>query len=282
MSVNPDNVKNLPHILRLLDDESPIVRTAITRQLTEFGVGLEPLLDRLPAPPTQHQRHLIRNLLAPLRRDALKQAWTQTLTINSDFDLIEAAYQALADFFNPPSDAPPLPQLLDQLAQQYRPLPDQSQPASLAHFIFKTAGFRGAYADYYRPENSDLVHVIHHRRGIPLSLATLLMLVGRRLGITMDGANFPGHYLARFRIRRDLYFIDGFDGGKILTEADLIAMHGEAIRPTLRAKFNGRVILDRILRNLNQAYRKLDQLEDADLINDLISLTRSPNHGVSP
>lgn len=50
----PDT-KQLPHLLKLLDDDSPRVQRSITEALKAFGVNLEIELARLPEPPDAEQ-----------------------------------------------------------------------------------------------------------------------------------------------------------------------------------------------------------------------------------
>lgn len=57
------------------------------------------------------------------------------------------------------------------------------------------AGFAGAGERYYEVENSVLDHVLRTRRGIPISLAMVLMGVARHLGLEALGINFPRHFL---------------------------------------------------------------------------------------
>ncbi len=57
-------------------------------------------------------------------------------------------------------------------------------------------GFGGS-DNYFRQENSSLNFVLRQKEGIPISLAILLMGVGRILGLLVEGINYPGHFLAR-------------------------------------------------------------------------------------
>lgn len=59
----------------------------------------------------------------------------------------------------------------------------------------REAGFEGAGERYYEVENSVLDHVLRTRRGIPISLAMVLMGVARKLGLDALGVNFPRHFL---------------------------------------------------------------------------------------
>lgn len=68
-----------------------------------------------------------------------------------------------------------------------------ASPASLLASL-RQAGFRGA-DHYYDAENSALECVLRTQRGIPISLAVVLLGVAEPLGITGVGINFPGHFL---------------------------------------------------------------------------------------
>ena len=58
-----DPTTQLPHLLKLLDDPSPTVRSSIVRALETFGPSLEAELSRLQPPATAEQIARIRQLL---------------------------------------------------------------------------------------------------------------------------------------------------------------------------------------------------------------------------
>ena len=53
----------LPHLLKLFDDESPIVQSAVAEALCAFGNSLEQELAKLAEPPTAEQLQKVRLLL---------------------------------------------------------------------------------------------------------------------------------------------------------------------------------------------------------------------------
>jgi len=75
--------------------------------------------------------------------------------------------------------------------------------------------FGGNRLNYYDVENSLLNRVLDRRVGIPISLAVLLIEVGRRRGIELHGVGMPGHFL----VRSSAGYIDTFHGGVLLNEA---------------------------------------------------------------
>jgi len=56
------------------------------------------------------------------------------------------------------------------------------------------AGFSGAET-YYAQSNSSIAHVLRTRRGIPITLALVVLGVAEQLGLQASGINFPRHFL---------------------------------------------------------------------------------------
>ncbi len=96
--------------------------------------------------------------------------------------------------------------------------------AALNYVLFKEQGFRGNRDDYYDPKNSFLNDVIDSRRGLPITLSVLYMEVGQRIGLTLDGVGFPGHFLVKTIVEGDEIVIDPFNAGEIKSHEDLQTM----------------------------------------------------------
>lgn len=152
----------------------------------------------------------------------------------------------------------------------------------LGQFLFENEGFSGNAGEYDDPRNSFLNDVLARRTGIPITLSIVYMHVGRRVGLCLEGVNFPGHFLVRCKgmlgdaaPTEDL-ILDPFHGGIVLTERDcarMLARHaGEGVRfdrgllaPAFKAQ-----ILVRMLVNLKRAYAKLRSFAQARDVSDLI------------
>ncbi|MDQ1468212.1 MAG: hypothetical protein QOH10_2627 [Actinomycetota bacterium] len=83
---------------------------------------------------------------------------------------------------------------------------------ALAVHLFERECFAGNIEDYEDPENSFLDSVIDRRVGIPITLSVLMISVGRRLGIDVQGVGMPGHFLVLDGERGDVW-CDPFHGG---------------------------------------------------------------------
>ncbi|HXC63400.1 MAG TPA: heat shock protein HspQ, partial [bacterium] len=268
------DAKQLPFILTLLDDESPSVRAELQRQLQSMGDGLKIELARLAVPPSGSQRRLLQNLMESEGRAWLRRVWPVWLQLPDNMEALEKACALVSEFqtgYIFPAD---LSIVLDELAEEYRQNHRWPDAMSLAAFLFKEKGLKGNQADYFNPLNSDLVYVIREKRGIPLSLACVYILVGWRLGLEISGCHFPGHFLARVREGGRDYLVDCFNGGvevdsKVVANASL----GEGGQASLAAVMDSpatpRSVVVRMLRNLAKAYEEGRKSDDLALIAEL-------------
>lgn len=109
---------------------------------------------------------------------------------------------------------------LDLLAEETRDrLDSERMPAVVlseaVRHLFVVRKLRGNREDYHDPRNSFLNDVLDRGLGIPLTLGIVLLEVGWRLGLPLEGVNFPGHFLVRYRGDAQRFLIDPFHGGMI-------------------------------------------------------------------
>ena len=136
---------------------------------------------------------------------------------------------------------------LDALAVHAPP-----NPEALASYLFVEHGFTGNTVDYGEPENSFLDVVLDRRLGIPITLSVLMMEVGRRAGVALEGVGMPGHFLVR---SEPGIFFDPFNGGERLdadgAHARFTAVQGDAtFAPEFLEPVDAHAILGRMLANL--------------------------------
>jgi regulator of sirC expression with transglutaminase-like and TPR domain len=150
---------------------------------------------------------------------------------------------------------------LDDLAAQVV----EADAGGVCRLVFETLGIRGDIETYDDPRNSYLNHVLDRRLGIPISLSVLLMEIGRRRGVPLEGVGMPGHFLVRDPRHPDL-LIDAFSGGRRLDRAACARLlHVTAgtpmeLRPEMLAAVGPRAILARMLANLDYSFtRRGDQ-----------------------
>jgi regulator of sirC expression with transglutaminase-like and TPR domain len=132
--------------------------------------------------------------------------------------------------------------------------------ARLRSFVFEELGFRGDRIDYYSPSNSLLHEVLERRRGIPVTLAIVMLEIGWRVGMPLEGVGFPGHFLVRLAGEPKDLLLDPYQRGMSVHEEDCRHMLQESTggRMTfdneLVASVGKREMIVRLLRNLKGAW----------------------------
>jgi regulator of sirC expression with transglutaminase-like and TPR domain len=119
----------------------------------------------------------------------------------------------------------------------------------LQKLLGSEAGLRGDDVDYESAENSFLDCVILRKRGLPITLSLIYMLVGARAGLAVDGVAAPGHFLAKIG---ESYF-DPFNGGEPVPKEALsllLALEKNQDRRYLLEAAPIRSIARRMLNNL--------------------------------
>lgn len=272
----------LPALLSLLDDPSPVVQAAVRDQLAAWGPGLKDRLARHHEDLTPARRRRLDELLAPYARAWLHESWAAALARRGDRERLEAGLAVLADHLNGPGDPRRLAPLLDRLAEEMLAREPVPTVTGLVRFLFREKGLAGERDDYYHPRNSNLVEVILRRRGNPISLACVLILVGHRLGIPVHGCNLPGHFYARVRVDGREQLVDCFHRGRFLAADDLF--RGRRRLPAqlarlLREEPPAEVILARVLRNLVGGFQRSRQPRQARWMMELLVRLRAGSLG---
>ena len=264
----------LPYLIRLLDDESPEVRKQVLRALEELGSGLEDDLERLGVRLTREQEAPIRHLFEKVRRRDFRSSWRAWLALGGDKPRLEAALQSIVVLQDGLRVAGNLPDLLDDLAAAYSrttPVPDA---LGLSGFLFGDNGIKGAeQSDYHDPLNSNLVYVINEKRGLPISLASVFLLVGHRLGLSIEGCNFPGHFLTIAPVSNGRVVVDCYNSGRMIDESDLANMGSPvSMKDLLGLECRSTEIVGRVLRNLVNAYNQTGNAPNARLMTEALSI----------
>ncbi|WP_343626858.1 SirB1 family protein [Roseateles puraquae] len=185
-------------------------------------------------------------------------------------NLLEAA-ASLAQDEEPHLDIQAVLARVDELGRRLRErLPAETVPAErlrqLTRFFHGELGFAGNLNNYYAAENSYIHRVLETRRGIPITLAVLLLELAEHAGLRASGVAFPGHFLVKCRMGLGEIVIDPFTGSPMsstrLDELLAIYRQGSELPSDLELPLefflraaSKRQILARMLRNLKEVHR---------------------------
>jgi regulator of sirC expression with transglutaminase-like and TPR domain len=137
---------------------------------------------------------------------------------------------------------------------------------AIVRVLVDSEGFRGEQAAYYAPRNSFLTAVLERRRGLPILLSAVWVLVGEQAGIVVEGVGLPGHFIVRVG-GPDGVLVDPFAGGQMLSVPDCKALIDTMSAGTVgwQDKFLAVTptdgILERVLQNLVNSYQRAQEPE---------------------
>ena len=261
--------KQIPFLVQLLDDESWDVQKNIMNELASFGPNLRKELRRINFSLSSQQKSSINRILNAQKHIWIQKMWFGWMNEQDEMERLEKGLSVLSSFLHNPFSETKLPKLLDALAHGYRAKYRVCDPKLLAHFLFKRVGLKGDEDDYYDPQNNNLIYVIQQKKGIPISLACIYMLVGHRLGLHIEGCHFPGHFLARIQMDGRTAFVDCFSEGQIIYEEDIIRVREdmvENIEEILQEKADTDTIIRRFLANLTRSYQLKEDEDESEFM----------------
>ena len=257
-------------LIRLLRDNDPSTVNLLKEQLVEAGIdGMATLRDLLALDDAAVTAH-VRDVLERIQADEAQDEMLLCAHLFPEHGDLEAAWWLLTRCFFPEAPIAKLHRKLDSWGARLRSSvavagSSRERLQVLTNFMAVDLRFEGNAEEYYDPNNSLLSEVIESRRGIPISLVMLYVIVGRRAGMEIDGINLPGHFIARY----ERIFFDPFHGGRILSRPDCEAILARQKLKTHSSYFapaSPRLVLMRMLANLVFIFERRGEREKHDLV----------------
>ncbi len=271
--------KQLPYVLQLIDDDSPSVRKAIIKELDSYGPFLNEELNRITPLPDEEHISLAIKLIGDHRRECFRKSWRSWIEIEESVYKLEEAFNLVSVLQNGEGYETKLGNLLDDLAGEFKKAYPDGNEFALAKFLFSDYKLSGTEDDYYNYRNSELIFVLDEKQGIPISLVSILILIGDRLGHNIEGCNYPGHFLAKVKMRDEVFMIDCFYGGKIMPVSEFEKHYlasSTGIEKLLSNKPSATDIFRRVLLNLNRAYNLSNDKDNSDFVLEILKDLSGP------
>jgi len=140
----------------------------------------------------------------------------------------------------------------------------------LKKIVHEAHGYQGDAQNYDDIQNANLVRVIERRKGLPIAIGIIYIVIARRLGWPIEGLNFPGHFLVRMEKDGERAILDPFRQGQEMNAAELrqllksIAGEGAELSHNFYDAVSNRDILLRLENNLKK--RLIDTEEYAQAV----------------
>ncbi|MEL7833059.1 transglutaminase-like domain-containing protein [Fodinibius sp. Rm-B-1B1-1] len=278
MAANKAEIESLVY---LLEDPDPYVKSQVRNRLFELGETAVPLLDEQKNETDDNEaRELINEIIQHITFGSVEEDFLDVLEGGvNNMEQLENAVLILSRFDNPTLREREYKKKLDRFADMIADdvrysLSETQKMHKVLNFVFHELGFSGSTTDYYNPNNSYLNRVIDRRRGLPISLALIVLFLARRLDLPFYGMNMPIHFMMKFKSSNEALLIDPFDHGKVVTYDQcyyFLKQNGVEPRSEHFEVSTEEEILARCIRNLINSYERNDKLDTAEGLKKLLN-----------
>ncbi len=217
---------NREALMGLLDDSSPVVRRTLLNYFQNLGSAGESFLRELAEGPNRLVGGHARWYLAELKyADPISEFRSFIRSLNYE---LETGMLLMCRTIYPNLEVARFCQELDRIGTRCRELMTPTLAARekckiINRVLFHEHGFRGNVEDYTDPENSFLNRVLETRKGLPISLSILYLLIAERCGVRLQPVGLPGHFIVGCFRDEHVFFIDAFDRGRFLAPEELLS-----------------------------------------------------------
>lgn len=255
-------------MVSLLDDNDIEIVNHVLNKIRSLGSGVIPFLEteweESFNPVLQRKiEELIHDLQLGLMIDRL-QTWKN----GGALDLTEGMW-ALATYQYPELSLDKLENEIEQLYQIVQPLlkPEMEaveQIKTLNGVFYGEMGFGANTKSFHSAANSMINAVLENKKGNPITLCVIYMLIARKLGLPVYGVNLPSLFVLTYKKENTQFYINVFNRGIIFSRTDIdhyIAQLKLKHNDTFYEPCTHLEIIQRALRNLILSFEKAGEPE---------------------
>jgi regulator of sirC expression with transglutaminase-like and TPR domain len=269
--------KELKALVSLLDDEDQQVIAHVEGKILSIGKEVIPFLEHeweSNLNPTVQNRieDLIHTLQYDLLRDRLKR-WYES----KDQDLLTGMW-ILATYQYPDLELEKLKQDLEQIYYEtwleFRPdLYPFDQIKVINSVLFNKLKFGANTKNFHSPGNSMINVVLESRKGNPITLCVIYMMVAQKLKLPVHGVNLPNLFILTYKDENHQFYINAFNRGLIFSKQDIENYIHELHLVPQTSFFeacSSLEIVRRALRNLVMSFEKIGEHAKANEVKVLL------------
>jgi len=274
LPLKPDRKRAL---LGLLDDTNTAVRLAVKAELERLGPAGTALLREATHSENGDLSVAAREILESLAGGQPERVFRDFIR-SFNYEL-ETGVLLLDRVANPQIGIVDYERFLAEVSDRCRELLLHPSTAwekcrMINRVLFGEYGFCGDLDNFYDPRNSFLSDVIERRRGIPISLSILYLLVADRCGLELSPVAFPGRFMVGCFLDADPFYIDVFEGGVFRGVEEIEEMlepYDLELDPSIFAPCPVGEVLARCCRNLVNQYSRAGDPDKASLFTDYVN-----------
>lgn len=272
------NEKEFKALVSLLDDEDAGIIAHVEEKIKSLGREIIPFLEsewENNFNPDVQKR--IEDLIHSLQYDMLKNqliAWNE----RGGKDLLEGMC-LVASYQYPDLELPKLRKDLEQIYYEaWLEFKADAHPFDqvkiLNSVIFSKLKFSANTKNFHAPGNSMINVVLESKKGNPITLCVIYMLVAQKLKMPVYGVNLPNLFILTYKSKDVQFYINAFNRGLIFSKTDIdnyIAhLHINPMDMFYQPCSNSDIV-KRALRNLIISYEKMSELHKVDEVKELLN-----------
>jgi regulator of sirC expression with transglutaminase-like and TPR domain len=217
--------RELKALVSLLDDDDKQITAHVEQKILSLGKEAIPFLEKewesnLNPSVQSRIEELIHTLQYDLLKDRLKE-WFQ----GPDHDLLTGMW-ILATYQYPDIELEKLKQELEQIYYEvwleFRPdLFPIDQIKVINSVFFNKLKFGANTKNFHSPGNSMINIVMETRKGNPITLCVIYLLVAQKLKLPVFGVNLPNLFILTYKDPNHQFYINAFNRGLIFSRQDI-------------------------------------------------------------
>lgn len=257
----------------LLDDEDHEVVTHVENKIMSLGTPVIPMLEQ----EWEHTfnpivQSKIEDLVHELQFELLKERFIAWKEHETD-DLLKGLW-IVATYLYPDLELNDIQTAIDQLYHElWRHMADEMTPDDrikvFNEIFFNEFKFRSNTKNFHSPANSMINSVLETKKGNPISLCTVYLLLSQKMNLPIYGVNLPNLFILTYQIGDESFYINVFNRGLVFTRDDIDNYLENLQLEKLAIFYDPCSHLDiilRVLRNLIVSFEKLGDYHKADEI----------------
>lgn len=265
-------------LISLLEDEDHNVLNHVESKIISLGSDIIPHLEReweSNFNPDVQKR--IEDLIHQLQFDLLKERMVEWKESETQ-DLLEGMW-LVATYQYPDLTMEKLKQDIEQVYQEawrsFKPdLHPFDQIKVLNGALFSSLRFSANTKNFHSPGNSMINMVLESRKGNPISLCVIYMLIAEKLELPVFGVNLPKLFILTYKAdNHPQFYINAFNRGLIFLKEDIDNYIGElGLNPVddYYQPCTNLDIIKRVLRNLSNSYEHVGDHSKCDEVKILL------------
>ncbi len=270
--------KELKALVSLLDDEDQEVLQNVEGKLLSLGGGVIPLLEEeweQNFSPIVQRR--IEEIIHTLQFEYLQVRLRDWVATN-DQDLLMGLW-LVSTYQYPDLEYDELRKELEQIYYEAwlefkQDIHPYDQIKILNGVLFSKLKFSANTKNFHSPSNSMINAVLESKKGNPISLCAIYMLVAQKLKMPVYGVNLPNLFILTYKNTDTQFYVNAFNRGLIFLKEDIDNYISELKLTPIDSFYepcNNLDILKRVMRNLMASFEKIGDHHKVDEVKQLLN-----------